>query len=482
MGIPLAALAVSQPPSPLDQASKLVALQGGLQEQQLRAQELKQQQYQFGATQAMNKAYQGAVTVDENGQPKFDTDALTKSLSAQGYGSQVPEVLKHVTDFQQSQATLRKTNQDIADSQQKMQVAQTDMMGSVGAAIKAANYDPGLADTFLQHFEMNNPQSRAQVDQLRTQMQQNPAMVKQIADNLIASSPKQRELAAQEQTAQARAQSAQTSAAEFQSKLPGGMNENPEQKYIRLQSAQSQGQPLSQADQTWMAGYEKNKKMVPQMSAELRMQGMGAIRQFPVYDNQTKQTVYMDSNEINDAKLREPGRFSVPSYTPEAEIAKGTGTAFAPGGKAGQELKAFNTAFQHADLLTQAAQALDNGDVKAFNSAKNALKTQFGSADVTNFSTIADVYNHEVLKALGGHVTDAEVRQAGAMIPSNASPAQIKGALQNLKAMMQSKIGVLKQQYEAGKSGQPAFNGVASGGTPLAHPFFSQFGGQAKTQ
>src|SRR5208283_560379 len=191
--------------------------------------------------------------------------------------------------------------------------------------------------------------------------------------------------------------------------------------------------------------------------AEVRVEGMGKIRQFPVYDSQTKQTIYMDSNEINDAKLRDPGRYTVPSYTPEAEIAKGTGTAFAPGGKAGTELKAFNTAFQHADLLSQAATALNNGDTKALNTVKNTLKTQFGSADVTNFNTISQVYNHEVLKALGGHVTDAEVKSANAMIPDNASPAQIKGAVENLKSLMQSKIGVMKQQYEAGKQGQPAF-------------------------
>jgi hypothetical protein len=222
MGVPLAALAVQPPPSPLEQASKLVGLQSGLQEQQLRAQQLKQAQYQFGATQAMNEAYKGAVTVDENGQPKFDTDALTKSLAANGYGSQVPEVLKHITDFQQSQANLKKTMQETAESQQKMQVQQTDMMGSVGAAIKAANYDPGLADTFLQHFEINNPQSKAQVDQMRQQMQQNPGMVRQIADNLIAASPKQQELETARQTAQARQTAAQTGLAHLQAELPGG--------------------------------------------------------------------------------------------------------------------------------------------------------------------------------------------------------------------------------------------------------------------
>src|SRR5215467_12110083 len=49
------------------------------------------------------------------------------------------------------------------------------------------------------------------------------------------------------------------------------------------------------------------KLLLPAATANIKLQGMGTMRQFPVYDNQTKQTAYMDSNEINDAKLREPG-------------------------------------------------------------------------------------------------------------------------------------------------------------------------------
>ena len=229
MGYPLAALGIQQPPSPLDQAAKVLQLRNlgnAGQTQQLQQQgmqqENQQREYQLGATKAMNEAYKGAVTVDSNGQPKFDTEALTKSLSTAGYGSEVPTILKHVTDFQKSQADLQKTNTDIADTKQKMQVQQTDMLGSVGAAIKAANYDPGLADTFLQHFELNNPQSKQEVDQVRQQIQQNPGMVKQAADNWIAASPKQQELETARQTSQAHVLASQTGLAHLQAELPGG--------------------------------------------------------------------------------------------------------------------------------------------------------------------------------------------------------------------------------------------------------------------
>jgi len=78
-------------------------------------------------------------------------------------------------------------------------------------------------------------------------------------------------------------------------------------KYRFLQQAKMLGHPISADDAAFIKSYEKQKLLVPAATANIKLQGMGTMRQFPVYDNQTKQTAYMDSNEINDAKLREPG-------------------------------------------------------------------------------------------------------------------------------------------------------------------------------
>jgi hypothetical protein len=202
--IPLPALAIREP-NPLEAANSIASLAGFAQRQQLGNLAIQKQQYELGATKAMNEAYKGAVTIDENGQPKFDTDALTKSLSNAGYGSQVPGILKNVTDFQQSQANLAETRQKMAGQQQDMQIKQQDMMGSVGAAIKAANYDPGFADTFLQHYEINNPGQKAQIEQFRGELQQNPGLVKRLADTWIATSPAQQKMQNEQTVANIRA-------------------------------------------------------------------------------------------------------------------------------------------------------------------------------------------------------------------------------------------------------------------------------------
>jgi hypothetical protein len=140
-------------------------------------------------------------------------------------------------------------------------------------------------------------------------------------------------------------------------------------------------------------------------------------------------------------------------------------------GQGGNELNAFRTAISHADLLGQAAQALQNNDTKALNTVKNALKTQFGDPEPTNFNVIANAYTREVTKALAaGHITDSEVNTQGATMPQNAGPKQILGAVNAYKNLMASKAQQRMQQYEQGLQGKPAFPpGMTPGGNGGGH-------------
>ncbi|HXF14712.1 MAG TPA: hypothetical protein VN517_16265 [Terriglobales bacterium] len=130
----------------------------------------------------------------------------------------------------------------------------------------------------------------------------------------------------------------------------------------------------------------------------------------------------------------------------------------ATSGPIGQQITAFNTALQHADLLEKALGALNNGDVRTLNSLKNRFKTEFGSSDVTNLQAITNAYSREITKMLAaGHMTDAEIGSAGATMPLNASPAQMLGALQAYRNLAQSKMNVLQQQVQQGMKGKPNF-------------------------
>lgn len=245
-----------------------------------------------------------------------------------------------------------------------------------------------------------------------------------------------------------------------------------DQYYRALKQREILGQPLTDEQKASMKAYEDQKKLVPVATAQIRTEGYGKIRQFPVYDTQTKQTVYLDSNEINDAKLTQPGRYVVPQYSPEAIIQQQTGKTFGPGGKGGEEALAFQTAMQHADLLLQAAKALKNGDVRALNSAKNTLATQFGDPDITDFNAIKHVYENEVQKMIAGsHITDAELKKNDATIPDNANFDTISKVLGSYKALAQSKLSLRQKQEELGKKGQSMTSAggyTAPAGAPTA--------------
>ena len=133
----------------------------------------------------------------------------------------------------------------------------------------------------------------------------------------------------------------------------------------------------------------------------------------------------------------------------------------ATSGPIGNEIGAFSTSLQHADLLGQAALALNNGDVRLLNRLKNDFATQFeGEEAPTDFNTIAGAYTREVTKALSsGHITDAEIAANGLTIPRDASPAQISGAVNAYKNLMRSKINIRLAQIQAGMAGVP-FTGV----------------------
>jgi hypothetical protein len=125
-------------------------------------------------------------------------------------------------------------------------------------------------------------------------------------------------------------------------------------------------------------------------------------------------------------------------------------------GPIAEQMVQFGTAFQHADLLEQAATDLHNGNNRAINLIKNDWITAFGGETPTDFKVIATAYTREVNKALSsGHVTDAELSEVGATIPQNASLDQIYGAVRAYRKLMQSKIQIRAAQIEAGMHGAP---------------------------
>lgn len=203
--------------SPLDQYGKVLSIKGLMQGQQLQEQELISAKRQNEQAQALNSAYHDAISMDASGQPKIDTGKLSQALAANGHGAAVPGILKSVQDYQKSAA-------DLQEAKGKIQNQASEAMGFLGSAIQKAQYDPHLADLMIeQHLRSPNasPQEVQQLQEMRSQIQQNPQMLKTLADSYVAQAPKQQEFQNSKDVANIR------SASEGKMQMAAWLRDNP---------------------------------------------------------------------------------------------------------------------------------------------------------------------------------------------------------------------------------------------------------------
>lgn len=99
----------------------------------------------------------------------------------------------------------------------------------------------------------------------------------------------------------------------------------------------------------------------------------------------------------------------------------------------------------HLELLDTAMGALNNNDTQTLNKIKNAFKTEFGSADVTNLNTVKTILSAEVSKMLTGNVgTEADRSEIRNLVTNASSTEQLYGAWGMIKNMMATQADTLK--------------------------------------
>jgi hypothetical protein len=464
-GIQLPALHVNSPADPGEGFQRLLAMKGMLQQQagQQQVQQQRAIEIQNAQMQQQDQIKLRGLFIKHQG----DLDKVIQDAPQSGVSPQTIQQLQlHNVDVKTKTADLVSKQGVNAATQADLMAGAHDAVLNAPADQKPQEYQRQLQGLQQRGIDISQMPPQYPGDD---QFQMLGAVVKghkQLVDDAVKASEATKN-ANQGDEAAANAAKAKAAlpgvvaegrikAAEADAIAQGGMTQPmADAKYRYLQQKLAAKTPISPEDQNFVKAYEKQKLLVPVASANIRMEGMGKIRQFPVYDNQTKQTVYMDSNEINDAKLTQPGRYVVPQFSPEAITQQQTGKTFAPGGKGGEEALAFQTAIQHADLLKKAAQALNNGDTRTLNSLKNTLATEFGDADLTNFNAIKHVYENEVQKMIAGsHITDAELKKNDASLPDNANFETTMKVLNSYQALAQSKLSLRQKQEQLGKEGK----------------------------
>ena len=117
-------------------------------------------------------------------------------------------------------------------------------------------------------------------------------------------------------------------------------------------------------------------------------------------------------------------------------------------GKQGDQTRSLNVAVSHMGVLSEAADALKNGDIKMFNTIKNRIAEETGHAAPTDFRAVRDITADEVVKAvvaLGGG--DADRKGARDAVSAAESPEQLHGVVKRYDQLLGGQLKGLEKQY-----------------------------------
>jgi hypothetical protein len=245
----------------------------------------------------------------------------------------------------------------------------------------------------------------------------------------------------------------------------GRTSQNRDDRNIAINQKRAMGQPLTPDEKAYQAAYDvyiKQTKVDPRVAGAV---ASGANRYIQVINpNDPEQVTLMRAADAARAGANTPA--SIGFQTDKAI------TRYMTSGAGGANITAFNTTTEHLNTLQDAAKALQNGDVQAFNSLGNKWATATGMPAPTDFNAVKFAVAGELSKTFkGAGATDAEISQINQTINTSQSPPQIQGAIDFYKRLMSGKLSALQSQYSAGKSGQPAFKAPEppKGATQVGH-------------
>ena len=453
-------------PSPLQQYAQIMGIKNAQQELQQR-QALAPLQQQA----AQQEAQSGQLNLQQQQQAQQDQQAFRAAMQQpENHGKTIGDIADTLADkgqiSPQSWAALKKT--DVEQRTSLATLTQDQLNNAKGAHEQTQALYSNVMNMPDEQLAANWPSIAQQYDAIpgNQKMPLDPAkpMTKdqlQQFGPMISMHGAYLDEALKRQQAQQDLEKARIgNQVEQQQLAMGGNQQLADSRYRFIETRRSLGEEPSPEDAAFEAAYKKQKLMVPQATAQVRIEGMGQTREYPVFDNQTKTTTMMNANDLNAARQKEPGRYTVPGYTPEAIGEKGT-TEYFTKGAGGKQITAFNTAMSHLDVLDGLADKLNNSDLQIFNKAAQTWKEQTGNPAPANFDAARNAMSGEVAAALkASGATDQEIAQVGSTFSRAQSPEQLHGAIDTYRTLLNGKLQNLKEQYKAGMQGQPNFGGA----------------------
>jgi hypothetical protein len=127
-------------------------------------------------------------------------------------------------------------------------------------------------------------------------------------------------------------------------------------------------------------------------------------------------------------------------------------------GKQGDTVRSLNVSVSHLETLRNLGNALQNGDVRAINAAKQRFAEEFGVAAPTNFDAAKAIVADEVAKGvIGGQSAQSDRETLAASLRRSGSPQAIDGAINTFQDLLGGQLRGLRQQYKS-STGRDDFN------------------------
>lgn len=125
-------------------------------------------------------------------------------------------------------------------------------------------------------------------------------------------------------------------------------------------------------------------------------------------------------------------------------------------GASSKNIRSLNTAVGHLQTLKQKADALENSSLQLWNAIANRGLNAVGDKRVAEFNMAANAVEGELATVFKGTAgTDQEIKAWRDNLSYSQSPQQLKGAIDTAIELMGSRLGAIRDQYQAGM-GEPA--------------------------
>jgi hypothetical protein len=156
-------------------------------------------------------------------------------------------------------------------------------------------------------------------------------------------------------------------------------------------------------------------------------------------------------NTTRSSQLMQIVQAADPTYDAQQYKTKqGIETAFTAG-LPSRTLKSINVADDHLKVLNSTIDALQNGNVKAFNQLGNTIATQFGSPAPTDFNGVKAIVADELVKAiLGGAGALGDRKAIQETINSAMDPDALRSMIKRYQQLMDGQRTGLADQYKSG--------------------------------